>query len=132
MDGPEGQDHPWNGAHIACRLFKKLPDKLAVMMHVLGHSKHFSKKYGFALSPLYAPDKLCAIYDPAWFYLLRANLSGEVHEFMANAPAPVQVGQFIWYRWYQSLVRKQHLCRKNELPTTASPNFTTPKTTSSP
>jgi hypothetical protein len=109
MDGPEGKEHPWRGGYLAARLFKKVPDQIAVMAHCWGHSRSFAKAHRFMLSPLCVPDKICVVYDPIWFYVLRATLSGEIHEFVANAPAPVRVNRFLWYRWYRSEVRKEYL-----------------------
>ncbi|MDA8336045.1 MAG: hypothetical protein M0Z41_13860 [Peptococcaceae bacterium] len=55
------------------------------------------------LSKLCWADKLAHAYDPAWWYLLRARATGELHEYRAEAAAaghvPVTATDREWYSW---------------------------------
>lgn len=109
MDGEEGERHPEFGARIAGRLFGRKYHDL-----VLYHSRHYVKRENerrtrwaelknaclaaigktsirmepamVKPSPLCWADKLSICYDPPWFYLLRARLSGEIKEYRQNRP----------------------------------------------
>jgi hypothetical protein len=79
MDGPEGETHPELGASIMRRLFGEAWGDL-----VLLHSRYYSKKLGRPVSPLCFADKWVIVLEPAWLYLPRVWLSGELREFVAN------------------------------------------------
>lgn len=54
------------------------------------------------------PDKLSIVFEPEWFYLFRARLTGELDEFKQNAIdggflPPVATGRD-WFRWYRARV----------------------------
>lgn len=51
----------------------------------LYHSRYYAKKSGRPFSRLCVADKLAIAITPAWLYLPLANLSGEIHEYMALA-----------------------------------------------
>lgn len=76
MDGPEGEEHPILGANIASFLFGR-----EYYTFCLFHSRHYSRKSGEIPSRLCWADKLAIHYDPWWFYLPRAWLSGELKEY---------------------------------------------------
>lgn len=109
IDGREGRMHPVAGAlrteFWARRL--KLPHRTACDL-ALYHSREFAKMDNAEPSALCWPDKYCIAFDPKWFFLLRAKLSGEVKEFKARAvisghlPAEATDGQ--WYDWYRARV----------------------------
>jgi hypothetical protein len=80
MDGPCGSLHPKRGATIARNLFG---EKYAQL--VMWHSRSLARRFGTEPSKLCWPDKLSMIYDPQWFYLIRARLSGELAEYRENA-----------------------------------------------
>lgn len=80
MDGEQGERHPEFGARLAEWLFGQEHHDL-----VLLHSRHYARRHGAEPSPLCWADKLSILYDPPWFYLLRARLSGELHEYRENA-----------------------------------------------
>lgn len=80
MDGPEGETHPEFGARIMRSLFGEPWGDL-----VLLHSRYYSAKLGRPLSPLCFADKWVIVLEPAWLYIPRVWLSGELAEFMANA-----------------------------------------------
>lgn len=115
MDGPEGQEHPWVSAQIAAQFFDKKREVNRVIGLIVGHSRHFAKTHGLPISDLYAPDKICVLYDPMWFYLLRANLSGEIAEFMQNGPAEVRHSQRAWFKWYRNKIRTEFYGDKSKV-----------------
>lgn len=97
MDGPEGERHPERGAKIVGFLFGFEEYKL-----VLHHSRTYAKKLGAKESALCWPDKASMVYDPTWFYLIRARLSGELKEYRANADrndfVPSSAPDRVWHR----------------------------------
>jgi len=114
MDGVEGKQHPWGGAHYAEKFLKffgyGMKEIVPAMFHILGHSRSFSKQFGFAISPLCAPDKLSILLEPSWFYFMRAHLSGEIYEFVGMArrfgfkPTSLR-SRWQWLKWYKAKVK---------------------------
>lgn len=114
MDGPEGVQHPVKGANLAkrlvffwCRLTNwNISDKVCYEIakgaydFTLGHSAHFAEKYlEGQRSGLYLADKASILFEPEWFYLLRARLSGEIKEYVtAQNPAWTEREWLNWYR----------------------------------
>jgi hypothetical protein len=88
MDGPEGERHVLFGADLAGRLFG--PEWADLCRY---HSRFWAKKDGKPFSRLCVADKLSVAMMPAWLYLPLANLSGEVHEYMALADARHAAGE---------------------------------------
>lgn len=94
MDGVEGRTHPEGGANLACNIvyyvgrlvYKKQSDAVLMSESVrelcLWHSTHYAQLAGGQVSALYLPDKVCVLFDPPWFYKLRAWLSGELAEYV--------------------------------------------------
>ena len=80
MDGKEGEHHPEWASHWA---FMHLGWDYRNLCHF--HSRTCAKRYGAVPSKLCWCDKLCIKYDPWWFYLLRARLSGEISEYYGDA-----------------------------------------------
>lgn len=76
MDGPDGEQHPHFGALIAGWLFGSDYHSL-----VLRHSRFLALKDNAEPSRLCWADKVSMLYDPTWFYLFRARLSGEIREY---------------------------------------------------
>lgn len=117
MDGPEGERHPEAGAKIAGFLLGPAYYDL-----VLYHSRHYVKlqndqrravmsafpnlAQAVSDSQMVKPSKLCwadkmsILYDPPWFYLMRARLSGEIKEYRANAAkaglVPIDAPDTVW------------------------------------
>lgn len=83
MDGEEGEEHPERVAAWWRKHFGEFGEKVAV--EVLGHSRFHAGKNNLPLSKLFQPDKLASAIYPKWLYLLLANLSGEIHEYMGHA-----------------------------------------------
>lgn len=80
MDGPEGETHPELGASIMRFLFGEPWGDF-----VLLHSRYYAKKLERPVSPLCFADKWVIVLEPAWLYLPRVWLSGELTEFVTNA-----------------------------------------------
>jgi len=108
MDGVEGVTHVEFGAKIMHKLF----DPLKVRHNCDGypfpitriydnywhdfslyHSRFYAKKDGKKPSKLCFADKLAICFEPTWFYLIRVNLSGEVHEYMKLAESRNLAGE---------------------------------------
>lgn len=96
MDGLTGARHPERGAMIAARL---LGDKYRDL--VLLHSRRYARDRDLRPSKLCWADKLSIVYEPAWFYLLRARISGELDEYRNQAAAwvPLEKSNREWLIW---------------------------------
>lgn len=112
MDGAEGESHPilaadWAIAHLDGFPKGTLmnPEFLFYRYHnlCLFHSRTCAKKYGREPSKLCWADKLSIKYDPCWFYLIRARLSGELAEYRADAAkygfVPAEDSDREWFAW---------------------------------
>lgn len=126
MDGPEGVRHPVFGADLTFSVVHTLRRAWLAFRHpfmgvaeedddafwfaerarrlALGHSRFFAKQAGISVSKLFAADKASIFFDPAWFYLLRARLSGEIWEYIANSGWPDAYPDQ-WYDAYRRKVR---------------------------
>lgn len=119
MDGPEGEQHPYLGARIMQILFDhKSWTTPAPGFHplcispwwnfTLYHSRFLAKKHLRRHSKLCCADKLAFVIEPRWFYLLRSNLSGEIHEYMrgqgCRTPA-LGRNQWQWLTQCQNYIR---------------------------
>lgn len=72
----------------------------------IGHSRELSRQRHKIPSQLCWADKACVLFDPPWFYLLRARLAGELDEFKRNAePQLGKVSDEAWLDWYRARVR---------------------------
>jgi len=80
MDGPEGENHPEISAGWWRGRFNGFGDKVA--NEIIGHSRFHAKTSGLPLSKLFRPDKMATALYPRWLYLILANLSGEIREYM--------------------------------------------------
>jgi hypothetical protein len=49
------------------------------------HSRYFAKRLGLPFSRLCVADKLAITLTPRWLYLLMANWTGEIHEYLKMA-----------------------------------------------
>ncbi|WP_157373756.1 hypothetical protein [Thermobacillus composti] len=114
MDGPEGRRHPETGARIARWLLGQEYGDL-----VLYHSRHYARQLGIPPSKLCWADKLSVIYEPKWFYLLRAKLSGEIHEYRINGKHEFGLDRSHseWFDWLQGeLVKLAEAKRGDAIP----------------
>jgi len=110
MDGPEGELHPERGARwtrAVVKFFGGPADEAYYLARY--HSRFYAFKCGAAPSKLAWADKLCVHYDPKFFYLLRAKLSGEIAEYRRNAAecVPLWLPDSHWLFWYREKVTKQ-------------------------
>lgn len=80
IDGAEGERHVETGAKIMEKLFGVSWGDFTKY-----HSRYYSIKEGISPSRLCYADKYSLCLEPAWLYLLRVNLSGEIKEFMKLA-----------------------------------------------
>lgn len=105
MDGPEGERHPELGARIAGWLFGKEYRDL-----VLYHSRSYARQAGVSPSILCWPDKLSLCYEPMWWYLFRARLSGELKEYRLRAAEsgflPLTATDEEWFMTLQAYFRQ--------------------------
>lgn len=109
MDGPEGEAHPeW-----ACEKMNRwFGDPWGTF--VLDHSRFYAKKGGRPVSPLCYADKLAITLEPAWLYLPRVRMTGEVEEYMAGAVnrelskgyTPDLLTEESWYKGVQKYMRE--------------------------
>jgi hypothetical protein len=122
IDGPEGKHHPERGAQMALSLvywYKRVQgnSKLDSIKAgwwayclVRGHSKSYCELLGCDTSPLYLPDKVSILFDPFWFYLFRAQITGEITEYKRNSESHFclraeAIENKSWLRWYRNRVR---------------------------
>lgn len=103
MDGLSGTLHPTQGARIAAKIVGLFSSERAwdVNIFCLYHSSTFARISDVTPSDLYLPDKVSLLFDPKWFYLLRARLSGELAEYKSRNPKPD------WYAWYRDSVQQK-------------------------
>jgi hypothetical protein len=118
MDGKEGQTHPEGGANIAMHLAYwvarlrgvsyegAILNALRIYKLSLFHSTYYAQSKNAHVSALYLPDKVCVLFDPPWFYKLRARLSGELAEYVENANKKREGGSGfnspdLWLAWYR-------------------------------
>jgi len=80
MDGANGVRHPEVGAAVVGFFFGDAHREL-----VLLHSRRYAREHGRDPSKLCWADKLSIVYEPDWFYLLRARASGELDEYRRQA-----------------------------------------------
>lgn len=117
MDGVEGEQHPIRGALLAMGLFLDMQ----YYYLVLDHSRHYARTQEREPSKLCWADKLSILYEPAWFYLLRARLSGEVKEYRRVAAdfggPPLSASDREWFKWVRErLVRLANEQRGDAVP----------------
>lgn len=98
MDGEEGEKHPELAAKPAGKWFG--PEYRDLCLY---HSRHYARRAGVEPSRLCWADKLSILYDPRWFYLLRARLSGELREYRETAAKagfiPLTASDQEWFAW---------------------------------
>ena len=135
MDGESGRRHPVKGAQITANVVQSLyctalrvrhPVRLRideafahecfvrVMLKrskayklALGHSRFYAEQAKIPVSRLFRPDKLSVRFDPPWFYLFRAKLSGEVWEYIRLSPLGASTDCKVWYGYYREYVNRK-------------------------
>ena len=109
MDGSEGETHPiwgamWAHKHLdTYKIYSPEGKSQSFYEMCLYHSRTCAKKHNAEPSRLCWADKLCIKYDPWWFYLLRARLSGELFEYHGDAIKsgllPANSTHKEWFMW---------------------------------
>jgi hypothetical protein len=119
MDGEEGEMHPEYGALLMHKWFDKkgkvvdigrgqtMLTASATDWHdfTVFHSKTYAEKHGKDPSRLYAADKLAMALEPAWLYLPRVILTGEITEYMEVCCERFD-NQKEWHKWTREHLRK--------------------------
>lgn len=107
MDDDYGERHPERSAQIMfrlCRFFRVDNNKTARLCGlIVHHSRYLSARHGTDPSMLCWPDKASIQFEPSWFYLLRARLSGELYEYRLNASYHITMDRSdkAWFAWIQ-------------------------------
>lgn len=120
IDGKAGKRHPYKGAQLTACLCNFLVGRgwqygstraewgYLIYEFTLYHSRSLAKAHGASVSPLMAADKYCIMYEPRWFYLLRARLSGELQEFKQHAVDSGHLQPGVtdrqWFDFYRAIV----------------------------
>lgn len=108
MDDAAGELHPVFGAALIGKLrfffFGNHKQANDLAMLVAFHSRYLSARYNREPSKLCWPDKLSLQFDPMWFYLIRARLSGELKEYRLNAAhaLPLTESNKSWFKWIRA------------------------------
>lgn len=106
MDGPEGERHPTWAAEWALEHLDLFSTEYYWLCML--HSRHYARSYGKDPSRLCWADKLSMKYDPWWFYLPRAWLSGELCEYRDRSARNGYVERHAshreWYAWAHELM----------------------------
>ncbi len=121
MDDEHGELHPVRAVRLMRRLFGWRGVEAA--HQVLYHSRFLCARWGktashgdvtFNIVPskLCWADKLSLAFDPRWFYLFRARLSGELAEYRKNAVQSGGLAEFdsrgrplsdsVWFDWIRA------------------------------
>jgi hypothetical protein len=85
MDDEQGENHPERSADMWYKLGRYPLFALSVRYEIRAHSRFNAARHRIPLSKLFRADKLAVALYPTWLYLLLANLSGEIHEYMEIA-----------------------------------------------
>lgn len=106
MDDAKGEEHVLAGARLMGYLFDDDETGYWYWFTVL-HSRFWARKHGLQVSSLCVADKFSLAITPGWLYLLQANLSGEIHEYMEGKGGRT-AGKSQW-EW---LAKVKAVCRK--------------------
>lgn len=128
MDDEKGETHPELGARIAHRLFDSSDEKLnegAYGCLCLYHSRHYARKDDSEPSQLCWADKYSIHFEPWWFYLPRAWLSGELQEYRTIADkaglVPKEKTHREWYALIQAKLKVLGKAKRGEAIAYANP-----------
>jgi hypothetical protein len=127
IDGEKGKLHPLLGAKVVSKIVYRFrrwfcgESKLASALisaeaaqRCLFHSGSLAKLCNETPSDICWADKFSIFCEPAWFYLFRITLSGEVKEFVAHGVeskhVPAGCPPQLWLYWF-----KDYLCSRNEI-----------------
>lgn len=94
MDGEEGRKHVEFAANFAAKYLGNGYYRLCLF-----HSRHYARDWDVEPSKLCWADKLSLMYDPWWFYIPRALLSGELVEYRElGTGIPLERSHREWFK----------------------------------
>lgn len=109
MDDAVGEQHPVAGATLIRELYlathklteKNIARSWELFYLAVYHSRYLSARDGVPPSKLCWADKLSMSFDPAWFYLLRGHLSGEVKQYRKSSKDKINLvfTDAVWFEW---------------------------------
>jgi len=103
IDGEEGEKHPEWAANIVKILFGIYYYKLC-----LYHSRHYAKNEKEEPSILCWADKFSIVFDPYFFYIIRATISGEIVELRKTTAdagfIKMSATNKEWFAWVYTLM----------------------------
>jgi hypothetical protein len=116
MDGECGMVHPVRGATLSAKIVRGLHfllrplgikiDSSRIFLLCLLHSSALADDLGAKPSKLCGPDKLSVLFEPWWFYSLRARLAGELDEYVGNGPLGMTPRQ--WFYWLRERQKEKY------------------------
>lgn len=125
MDGAEGETHPELAAVIAYHLFDR-DDVYEYYFFCLYHSRHYARKDNGEPSKLCWADKASIMFEPWWFYLPRAWLSGELAEYRIMADRagllPLAASNRTWFAWAKQYLVKIGKAQRGDVVPYMRPN----------
>jgi len=130
MDDEKGERHPIFGAQLIAkisikwsRLFgesqvKRVCRAIDLFELVRYHSRYLSAKEREQPSQLCWADKMSPAFDPPWFYIFRARLSGELKEYREAAANGGRVfdSDAQWYDWLRKKCEKDAIEKRPAIP----------------
>jgi hypothetical protein len=100
MDGEDGKTHPELGAKITEWLAGKEAGELSLF-----HSRSYAKKADALPSKLAWADKWSPMFDPLYFYWIRASLSGEIYQYKRTFPRGGGQSNLMWTVAFKEFIR---------------------------
>ncbi len=114
MDDDEGKLHPVWAAEKTYKLFG-----YEYCCLCLYHSRHLAKTFELVPSKLCWADKLSIKYEPWWFYLPRAWLSGELKEYREAADKSGFLTKDKthreWFKWVKKVMVESGLKKQGNM-----------------
>lgn len=115
LDTPGGKTHPVLGAKVMAHVFDFNPwgviDGGKYGEFTLFHSRSYADRFGVGYSDLCIADKYATCMYPEWLYLLLANTSGEIVEYLEVANNTTSA----WFMPYHHAVetkQSKHMVQK--------------------
>ncbi len=108
MDDEYGELHPVRAVRLMRRIFGWRG--VLASHEVLYHSRFLVARWNKAMGGNLEPSRLCwadklsLAFDPSWFYLFRARLSGELAEYKSNAVKTTgkEMTDSEWFNWIRA------------------------------
>lgn len=116
IDGPQGEAHTELGGRLASRWFGEHYGDLCRY-----HSRHYAQAHGTQPSKLCWADKLSIQYEPWWFYIFRAWLSGELSEYRRNAARILEIPLTATHHYWFTCIREKLVTMAEQQDPTSMP-----------